>query len=275
MHDGWHASRPHARTCHVGNDALHERLNPTTLIPFGHPLRYWFAHAIVVVVVGGRGRDNATHWPSSFFYVALGGQSHPLFASAAEKSVGISRRALYRHRSCRRCRVMQLCNDLSRMLTAARTDCRRWKVKHSSRGSRESGEGKESRAIDASVTFCIAWSSLASELFTRPLSRVIIELLEISRTRTRASCFFLFFLYSQSVGRLVGRWKKPHCDAATPLRLSIEGEGIFVKGGWKKELATRGGSEIRSALNSDTARRVVVNFRHECATLVLQVSVHT
>ena len=62
---------------------------------------------------------------------------------------------------------------------------------------------------------------------------------------------------------------------AIPLRLSIEGEGIFVKGGWKKELATRGGSEIRSALNSDTARRVVVNFRHECATLVLQVSVHT
>lgn len=71
----------HASTCHVGNDAL----------PFDPRDRNIFSPPLVFA------RDNATtRFDRVRFYT---GQSHPLFASAAEKSIaGISRRDLFQHR---------------------------------------------------------------------------------------------------------------------------------------------------------------------------------
>lgn len=57
-------------------------------------------------------------------YVALGGQAHPLFASATEKSIGISRR-VRSNVIVYAAAVSELCNDLSRMFPAARANCHR------------------------------------------------------------------------------------------------------------------------------------------------------
>lgn len=82
-------ARPHASTCHVGNDALpllfHRSIRaiPTIGVYF---------RDLSSLVVDEITRLALTEFASTWFYT---GQSHPLFASAAEKSIAGFRDAIF------------------------------------------------------------------------------------------------------------------------------------------------------------------------------------
>lgn len=137
----------HASTCHVGNDAL----------PFDPRDRNIFSPPLVFA------RDNATtRFDRVRFYT---GQSHPLFASAAEKSIDAMDFATrsFPTSSSSFARSLSVTGHsyaiIFRGCSAPRpvcTLCRRWNVVP----LLERRGGNELRAIHASVTFYIARSSL-------------------------------------------------------------------------------------------------------------------
>lgn len=145
----------HASTCHVGNDAL----------PFDPRDRNIFSPPLVFA------RDNATtRFDRVRFYTVrfYTGQSHPLFASTAEKSIDAMDFATrsFPTSSSSFARSLSVTGHsyaiIFRGCSAPRPVCTRFVADgtsfHSSRIERRGGN--ELRAIHASVTFYIARSSL-------------------------------------------------------------------------------------------------------------------
>lgn len=145
----------HASTCHVGNDAL-------LFDPRDSNDRNIFSPPLVFA------RDNATtRFDRVRFYTVrfYTGQSHPLFASAAEKSIDAMDFATrsFPTSSSSFARSLSVTGHsyaiIFRGCSAPRpvcTLCRRWNVVP----LLERRGGNELRAIHASVTFYIARSSL-------------------------------------------------------------------------------------------------------------------